>query len=204
MNETCSCKVLAVLAHPDDAEIWCGGTLAIHARLGEVVVMTSSSDPVRRREAETSAQILGARPYVLEHLSIEIVLEVIKELRPTILITHRLDDTHPDHRAVAGIVLTSVHETLIEVSSPKRLYSCDTYESVSLNGPIQPSHIVDVTETFEIKMSALRAHKSQPLDHFAGMARRIGSLWGARVGTTWAEAFSAIPILGRLPSTTHL
>lgn len=192
------------MAHPDDAEIWCGGTLAIHARHGEVIVMTSSKDPVRRREAEIGARILGARPFVLERLSKRAVLETIKQLRPTILVTHRLDDTHPDHRAAAEITLASVHETLIEVASPKRLYTCDTYESVSLNGPIQASHIVDVTATFDIKLSALQAHESQPLEHFAGMARRIGALWGARVGTRWAEAFSAIPILGRLPPATLL
>lgn len=30
-------KIMAVMAHPDDAEIWCGGTLIVHSKIGDAV-----------------------------------------------------------------------------------------------------------------------------------------------------------------------
>ncbi len=49
-------SVLAVMAHPDDAELWAGGTLALHA----------AHDAVRDAEARAGAEILGASLRLLE------------------------------------------------------------------------------------------------------------------------------------------
>ncbi len=192
------------MAHPDDAELWSGGTLALHAKTGDVEIVTSTSDPIRRSEAADGAQILRAHSHVFDRLDTNTVLGLLRELHPTVVITHRLDDTHPDHRDTAKITMSAVHKSFIETQCPKRLYSCDTYESVALSGPIHASHVVDISSTFDLKLRALRAHESQPLDHFVEMAKRIGAQWGARIGTAWAEAFSPLPILGRLPPQTLL
>jgi hypothetical protein len=55
-------------------------------------------------------------------------------------------------------------------------------------------------------MRALAAHGgTQPIaEHFAPMAENLGRLWGARIGAAYAEAFTAIPVLGRLPGVGHL
>jgi hypothetical protein len=53
-------------------------------------------------------------------------------------------------------------------------------------------------------MQALAMHTFQPLDHFAAMAERLARSWGARIGTTHAEAFDLLPVLGRLPATRYL
>jgi len=46
---------------------------------------------------------------------------------------------------------------------------------------------------------------SQPIaDHFAPMAETLGLLHGGRIGVRYAEAFSPVSILGRLPATTYL
>ncbi|MFF9647293.1 hypothetical protein [Kitasatospora aureofaciens] len=65
--------------------------------------------------------------------------------------------------------------------------------------------IVDATATFDSKMAALREHASKPIErHFGAMAENLGRLWGARIGTRYAVAFTAIPIPGCLPGATHL
>ena len=64
--------------------------------------------------------------------------------------------------------------------------------------------IIDVSTVFELKLKALAAHKSQPLEHFTKMAVILGSLWGNRGGVDKAEAFDPVPILGVLPSLTRL
>jgi LmbE family N-acetylglucosaminyl deacetylase len=64
--------------------------------------------------------------------------------------------------------------------------------------------VVDVSTTFEVKMHALRAHASQPLDHFVGMAERLALGWGARIGVTFAEAFDPVSVLGQMPGVSFL
>ena len=54
-------SVLAVMAHPDDAELWAGGTLALHARDAAVTLAVTEHEPARMAEAAAGAAILGVR-----------------------------------------------------------------------------------------------------------------------------------------------
>ncbi|MGH3813836.1 MAG: PIG-L family deacetylase, partial [Pseudonocardiaceae bacterium] len=54
-------SVLTVMAHPDDAELWAGGTLAIHAQAGApVTIAVPRANEARDRETAASAETLGA------------------------------------------------------------------------------------------------------------------------------------------------
>lgn len=66
--------------------------------------------------------------------------------------------------------------------------------------------IIDITSTYEQKCTALAAHAgTQPIeDHFGPMADTLSRLWGARIGVPRAEAFTPVPVLGRLPATARL
>ncbi|MGV9263821.1 PIG-L deacetylase family protein [Kitasatospora sp. NPDC003701] len=131
--------------------------------------------------------------------------QLLLEKRPEILITHPLDDVHPEHRTIAATVLAAVPEPRIATGYPNRFYTCDTYNSLALGGPVRADVIVDATATFDTKMAALSEHASQPIaQHFGPMAETLGRLWGARIGAACGEAFTAVPILGCLPGATHL
>ena len=55
-------KAMAIMAHPDDAEVWAGGTLAKFVRMGhqgQIVVMTYSEDSERGLEAREGARRIG-------------------------------------------------------------------------------------------------------------------------------------------------
>jgi LmbE family N-acetylglucosaminyl deacetylase len=198
-------SVLAVMAHPDDLELWGGGTLALHARHAPVTGAVRAHDPVRDAEAAASAKVLGIGLELHQTLDAAVVDGLIRQYRPDVLITHPMDDVHPEHRAVAAAVLEGLPEAHIHTGSPRRLYTCDSYNSLTLNGPVNAPVIIDITATFEQKMRALAAHQSQPIeDHFGPMAHNLARLWGARIGTEYAEAFAPLPILGRLPGATHL
>ncbi|MBM9624700.1 PIG-L deacetylase family protein [Streptomyces zhihengii] len=193
------------MAHPDDPELWAGGTLALHARTAPVIAAVQAHDTVRNAEAVAGGKALGAEVVLAEALDAATVTELILRHRPEILITHPVDDVHPDHRRIAGAVMEGLVDAVIATGHPKKLYACDTYNSLTLSGPVAASVIVDVTATFEQKMTALREHRSQPItEHFGPMAENLGSLWGARIGASRAEAFTALPILGRLPGAAHL
>lgn len=53
---------MTVLAHPDDAEIWCGGTLILHSEMGDeiqICIMSYNEDSIRGEEASKGAGIMG-------------------------------------------------------------------------------------------------------------------------------------------------
>lgn len=203
VNEPTS--VLTVLAHPDDAELWAGGTLAAHAATGPVTIAVPRHDPIRDAEAVAGAAILGAQLQLLDAMTTEHVAQVLQELRPDVVICHRIDDVHPDHRLAANALLGALPAVVIATGRPHRVYSSDTYNSLTINGPVPTGAIIDVTETWHTKMKALRAHASQPVaEHFGPMAETLGRLWGARIGTPYAEAFQPVPVLGRVPVTRGL
>jgi LmbE family N-acetylglucosaminyl deacetylase len=200
-------SILAIMAHPDDAELWAGGTLALHARTTTVTVAVVKSDGDRMREAIDSARILGATLHELPmRPTMTNMRDLLLDARPDIVITHPLNDVHADHRRIATTVLDALPDAVITTGRPRRVYTCDTYNSLTLDGPTRASTIIDVSATFKVKLQALAAHDgTQPITvHFARMAETLGRLWGARIGTKYAEAYTAIPILGRLPGASQL
>ena len=53
-------KLMTVMAHPDDAEIWRGGTLILHAEMGDEVllcIMSYSENSTRGNEASESVML---------------------------------------------------------------------------------------------------------------------------------------------------
>ncbi|MFE6049893.1 PIG-L deacetylase family protein [Kitasatospora sp. NPDC056446] len=198
-------SILAAFAHPDDAELWAGATLALHARSAAVTIVVPHHDDVRDAEARKGAAVLRAELRQVPRLDHATVRDLLLETQPETVITHPLGDVHPEHRAVAASVLAAVPEPRIATGRPSRFYTCDTYNSLTLDGPVRADVIVDATATFDTKLAALREHMSQPIEqHFGPMAESLGRLWGARIGTRYAEAFTTVPILGCLPGATHL
>ncbi len=118
--------VLALCAHPDDAEFRCGGTLTLLARAGWAVhIATLSAGDcgsaelgpnaiamIRRREAEAAAARLGGTYHCLGGLDLQVydndvmraaAVAVLRTVRPDCVITHYTIDYMPDHE-VAGAV----------------------------------------------------------------------------------------------------
>ena len=195
------------MKHPDDPELWAGGTLALHARDAPVTLAVCEHEAARMAEAAASATILGARLVVLPAaVSAGAVADLITDVRPDVLITHLLADVHPGHRETAEAVLAALPEVVIVTGRPLRVYAADTYNSLTLGGPVSAPVIIDITSTYEQKCAALAAHAgTQPIeDHFGPMADTLSRFWGARIGVPRAEAFTPVPVLGRVPATARL
>ena len=195
------------MKHPDDPELWAGGTLALHARDAPVTLAVSEHEAARMAEAEAGAAILGARLVVLPAaVSAGAVADLITDVRPDVLITHLLTDVHAGHRETAEAVLAALPEVVIATGRPLRVYAADTYNSLTLSGPVSAPVIIDITSTYEQKRAALAAHAgTQPIeDHFGPMADTLSRLWGARIGVPRAEGFTPVPVLGRVPATARL
>lgn len=199
-------SVAAVMAHPDDAELWAGGTLALHATAGaKVSVIVPTHDPVRDAEATAGAAVLGADIHILPAMNPDTLANLLADLRPEVVITHPHTDVHPDHRRVCLAVLDALPMAVITTGYPRRLYACESYNSLTLDGPTTPHTIIDISAGYAQKMRALAVHHSQPIaEHFGPMAETLARLHGGRIGVEYGEAFIPVPVLGRLPAAVFL
>lgn len=181
-------KVQAIVAHPDDAAIFCGGTLAKHADRGDEVVITYLTrgeyggdanaiemdlKKVREQEAANGAELLGADTTFLDfkdgHITSSLenrrtVLSSIRKQAPDYLITHFHDDMHPDHRSVSTLVTDAYYMAsleLVKIDSPP----CDPANVYFFGKPtassFDPDTIVDITDQQETKEEACLEHESQ-------------------------------------------
>jgi LmbE family N-acetylglucosaminyl deacetylase len=209
------------MAHPDDAEIWCGGTLILHADKGDTVricALSYGEDSTRGAEAREGAARMGCEVELLgltdtairdTDEAAERLRRSIDAFRPDAILTHWHDDTHPDHEAVFLLVrraLLRVHlsQGLTSPANTPRVFCCDTYGSVGLRGRFRPDRLVDISSVWERKLAAAAAHESQPTPYFLQMIDRQTLAHGRAAGTERAEGFLYVPLFGRPDDGTPL
>jgi len=183
-------RLTAVMAHPDDAEIWAGGTICKHTERGDealIVYMAATEDSVRGEEAKRGATIMGAQVsfvgltdgQVRDTLeACEQVSAILNRFAPDILITHWSDDFHADHAATAAIVQRVLPFVIEHAGKAPRLWACDTYFSSGARGPFVPDIYVDVTTEWSRKLAAIRAHQSQRPESWVALTERQCGLHG--------------------------
>jgi N-acetylglucosamine malate deacetylase 1 len=192
-------KLMAILAHPDDAEIWAGGTIFKHTQRGDharVVYMAATAGSGRGAEAKQGAAMLGAEvafvglPDGQVRDTIEVCAQVrglLLEFAPDILITHWIDDFHADHAATAAVVQRVFPSVMSEIGKSLRIWACDTYFSMGARGPFVPDIYVDVTAEWGVKLTAIRAHRSQRPEYWVTLLERQCGLHGHRYALYDAE-----------------
>lgn len=183
-------KLLILGAHPDDAEFRAGGLACVYRALGHTVKMVSVTDggsghhamerealiARRKKEAASAAKIIGAEHetwYFADGFlqpTLELRERIIREIRafaPDLVLTHRPDDYHPDHRAVGHAVrdasyLVTVPLVVPEVPALKRdPVVAYMYDHFTKPYPFQADVVVDVTSHIEKILAMLAAHESQ-------------------------------------------
>jgi LmbE family N-acetylglucosaminyl deacetylase len=142
--------VLALAPHPDDAEIFCGGTLAKFASEGATIHIVVATDgrkgsfleesdelaALRAEEMRRGAAALGAQPPVLlgfpdmeldtlrPGVLREHFVRYIRKFRPDIVFAqdpYALYESHPDHRAVAWAALEAINSAPLPLAYPQHL-----------------------------------------------------------------------------------
>lgn len=199
-------SIMTVMAHPDDAELWAGGTLALCAAQRSVVTIAVPRHPEpRAAEASAGAAVLGANLHVIEEPTAASLRDLLFDVRPEVVLTHPLRDVHAEHRGIAEALLAAIPDVVIATGRPRRVYTTDTYNGLTLEGPVPAHTVVDVSGAWSTKLQALAAHGSQPItEHFGPMAEALADMWGRRIGVTRAENFVPVPVLGHLPRAIAL
>jgi len=181
-------RVLAVVAHPDDAELLCAGTLARARRDGAtigvcVLCKGDKGQPatpipnlpeVRRGEAAAASKLLGAELLTGEFPDGELadgneqrrkMIAIYREFRPTLVLAHAPCDYHPDHRAASALAEAASWFSASGGYMPEHK-SLDTQpalwwmDSINMSG-FEPGFFVDVSQFADLKHKMLRCHESQ-------------------------------------------
>src|SRR6266545_2413478 len=176
--------VLALMAHPDDIEFLCAGTLVLLQRAGYTVRMATMTpgdqgsmtlardriSRIRLAEARASAKILGAKYTCLGFRDLTIVYsesakrrvtELIRKMKPDLLISHSPDDYMADHVETSKIAREAAFASTIPnwragrsrplAAIPAILYA-DPVETVDMYGRRAPAHrLVDISDVISIK-----------------------------------------------------
>ena len=197
-------NILAIGAHPDDIEFGCGGSLIKYSQRGHqlfLLVMTGggSGAPSETRMAEQTAarQILGAEEifwggYQDTHLGVDAEMikkieSVIASVKPEFIFCHFPDDTHQDHRHLAQAIM----------SATRYIRNVLFYEGPTTQN-FNPQVYVDIADTLEVKLEALRAHRSQVMKtniedlSIIEVARSSANFRGIQGRVKYAEAFHAL------------
>ena len=177
--------IAAICAHPDDAELGMGGTLAREAARGRRVAivdltrgeMGSRGTPqTREKEAAEAARILGvvhreSLGLPDAHLAVipehkDAVVEAVRRLRPRVVLLPHWEQRHPDHAAASHIVYQASYLAGLRAYRPDlgpafRPFKLAYALAMTEAGEIAPTFVVDITAQWETKMKAVRAFASQ-------------------------------------------
>ncbi|WP_039231184.1 bacillithiol biosynthesis deacetylase BshB2 [Bacillus thermotolerans] len=183
-------QVLVVFPHPDDEAFGVSGTLAVHIKRGTPVTYacltlgemgrnlgnppfaTRESLPdIRKAELKEAAKAIGIKDLRMMGLRdktvefeddqkmVKLVADLIEELKPSLIISFYPGfSVHPDHEATARAVVRAVRQLPDEERPKLHLVAFANNTETDL-GPADIIH--DVSDVFEHKMNAMRAHISQ-------------------------------------------
>ena len=171
------------MAHPDDAEIFCGGSLIKSADAGQrtgVLDLTagemgsSGTRESRAAEAAAAAGIMGLAVRLCAGLpdaalcndlhSRHVVAALIRALRPRVIVTHWTRGRHPDHRAAAELArdasfLSGLRNLPVKGKPhrPEKVVQALSFRE----DPVKPTFAVDITDQMDRKIEALSAYGTQ-------------------------------------------
>ena len=226
-------SAMVVVAHPDDIEFSCAGTLARWARTGSRISYVNCTSgevgiaeagmtkeramEIREAEQREAAQIVGVSEVVflrepdgILQPTLELRKKIVREIRrfrpevmmcgdPTVVWASEGYINHPDHRAAATAALDATfpaagQPNLFEELEAEGL-SAHKVRKVYVTDWQQTELYVNITETIDIKIAALQAHKSQMKDWDPSSSIKV---WAAAAAKgkemAYAEGFRVITL----------
>lgn len=183
-------SVLVFGAHFDDCEVRFGGTATKYREHGADVTLVCMTDGVaghqeqggatlgrrRREEAEVASEIIGSEYVTLDKPEGELqpsldnrndVIELIREVKPDIVFTHRPNDYHPDHRYTAELVRDAAYMVTVPHICPQTEHLsynpviCYLPDDFRKPYPLDADVVVDIDDAWETKMDMLHQYTSQ-------------------------------------------
>lgn len=226
--------ILAIGSHPDDLELSCGGTLAKMVKQGHTVALadvtqgelgTRGTKEIRADEAEAAATILGAvtrKNLGIADGNIQVnqenlnkIISLIRELKPKLLLIPHSIERHPDHVHTHHLCKEAWFyaglqkiETTHSGSSQQHFRPQNYFEYMQWY-EFRPSFVIDISDTYELKMEAVKAHSSQfhnpkskepetilSRPEFMNLVEARARYYGETIGVRYGEPFYSWKPLG--------
>jgi bacillithiol biosynthesis deacetylase BshB1 len=175
--------LLAIMAHPDDAELLCGGTLIRAVDQGHRAAVldltrgelgSRGTPELRAEEAARSSEIMGLSERVNAGLpdghlanndaTRRVVVEQLRRLRPRTVIVQYSEGRHPDHRIASELARDACFLSGLANypgSGEKFRPSKICYAISFREDQVKPSFVVDISDQMERKLAAVQAFASQ-------------------------------------------
>lgn len=198
-------RVMALVPHPDDESIGCGGALARLTRAGVAVRVVLVSDGsgagglpagaglVRQQEFVAALGVLGVRDHAmlgfpdgglrLDAALRQAIAREVEAFAPEWLLCPSGADLHRDHR----VVWAAAREAARASPSVQRLCEYEVW------APLPLTHVLDIGSVLQAKLDALACHRTalacgNYLEASAGLSRYRGLLLG-EPGPAAAEGY---------------
>lgn len=181
-------RVFAVVAHPDDAELLCAGTLARAQQDGAAIGICvlcqgdkGQPDPpihnlaeVRQGEMQSAAKILGADLFFGNNSDgtlfdsseqRRLLTEMIRQFAPTLVLAHSQSDYHADHR-VASVITEAATWFSASVGNQTQTSAIKVppalwwMDTVNMT-QFEPQFYIDISNYVDTKLEMLNCHQSQ-------------------------------------------
>ncbi len=181
--------ILAFAAHPDDTELGCAGTLALHISKGYKVGVidltrgelgTRGSAEIRDKEAEVSAKLLGltvrdnlkfADGFFTNDKSHQMaIISSIRKYQPRMVLANAPSDRHPDHGRAAELVkdacfLSGLAKIKVKDGNDELpAWRPEVVYHYIQSNYLTPDFIVDVSDHWQTKVDAIKCFASQFYD----------------------------------------
>ena len=223
-------NVLVFGAHPDDCDIKAGGVAALYVQQGHRVKFVSVTNGdaghhemgggslAQRRyaEAQAAAETIGNLEYeLMDNHDGELmptlenrykVIRTIREFRPDLIMTHRPNDYHPDHRYTSTLVQDAAYMVTVPnicaltphlEKNPVIVYLSDGFMKPY---PFTPDVIVGIDAVVEQKIDMLHCHVSQ---FYEWLPYNSGTLDAVPTGESARRAWLAERLLNRFSDTAE-
>ena len=183
-------KLLVFGAHPDDCDIQTGGLAALYTKHGHKVKFVSMTNgdaghhqmggaslaQRRNAEAQAAAEVIGIDYQLLDNGDGRLeptlenryqTIELIRQFKPDLVMTHRPNDYHPDHRYTSIIVQDAAYMVTVPNICPfvrhldRNPIIMYTHDRFSKPYPFQPNVAVNIDSVIEQKLDMLHCHESQ-------------------------------------------
>jgi bacillithiol biosynthesis deacetylase BshB1 len=186
MNDEIKLDALAVGAHPDDAELGCGGTIikliSLGYRIGVLDMSrgemgTRGTAEIRATEAAAAAKAMGlavrdnlelpdGHIWLTEEARVRMVRK-IRKYTPRLILTHYWEDPHPDHVHTCQITREAAHLAGLVKYDPEQGQGRFRPQAVAhfmMPRYVAPSFVVDITAVADKKLAAINCYGSQLYD----------------------------------------
>lgn len=178
--------ILAIGAHPDDVELGTAGVLIKHQQKGQLTGVldltegelgTRGTATTRYEEAAAAAAVLKLSMrhnlrlrdgfFINDEESRLKIVEIIRHYRPDIILANAYHDRHPDHGRASELIADACFlsglkkvQTSFEGTEQQPWRPLQVFHYIQ-DRMITPDIVVDISDTFEQKMEAVKCYTTQ-------------------------------------------